>query len=133
MPARILIVEDNAANLKLVEYLLKAAGHRVSSATDGGEGVRMARKERPDLILCDLQIPVLDGYEVLQQLRSDAATRAIPIVAVTAFSAPGDQTKVIDAGFDGYLSKPIDPEKFVAQAEHYLPPGMRTGFPLNRR
>ncbi len=129
MPARILIIEDNAANMALVEYLLKAAGHLTQAATDGAEGVRMARKERPDLVLCDLQMPVLGGYEVLQQLRSDANTRAIPIVAVTAFSTPGDQTKVIEAGFNGYLSKPIEPETFVAQIEKYLPAGIRTGFP----
>lgn len=120
MPAKILVIEDNAANLALVEYLCQAAGHRTLSATDGAGGVRSAREALPDLILCDLQMPVLDGYEVLQQLRADPATRPIPIVAVTAFSGARDRTRVMSAGFDGYLSKPIDPETFVAEIESYL-------------
>jgi two-component system cell cycle response regulator DivK len=127
MAARILIVEDNAANLALVEYLLKAGGYQTFSARDGAAGVRLAREEKPDLIVCDLQMPVLNGYEVLQQLRGDPLTRAIPVIAVTAFSMPGDRTQVTQAGFDGYLSKPIDPQQFVREIEKYLPPGQRAG------
>ncbi len=121
MPAHILIIEDNAANLALVDYLLKAAGYQTFAATDGAQGVQAARERRPDLVLCDLQMPVLNGYEVLQQLRADPLTRLIPVVAVTAFSMPGDRAKAIEAGFDGYLSKPIEPEQFVRQVEEYLP------------
>lgn len=127
MPATILIIEDNAANLALVEYLCRAAGHSTLSATDGAAGVRSAREVLPDVILCDLQMPVLDGYEVLQQLRGDPATRRIPVVAVTAFSSAGDRTRAIGAGFDGYLSKPIDPETFVAEVESYLRQAARAG------
>lgn len=129
MPARILVLEDNPANLALVEYLLRAAGHATLSATDGAEGVRTALEARPDLVLCDLQMPIMDGYEVLHRLRANPATRGLPIVAVTAFSTPGDQVRVMEAGFDAYLSKPIDPERFVALVEAHLPPALH-GHPL---
>jgi len=119
--ARILIIEDNAANLELAQYLLEHGGHRVLLANDGRAGVTMARRERPDLIICDLQMPLLDGYGVLEQLKLDAACAQIPIVAVTAFSMAGDEQKVRLAGFDGYFSKPIEPETFVAQIEAFLP------------
>lgn len=126
MPARILVVEDNAANLELVRYLLSYSGYAVLEARDGAQGVETALRERPDLIVCDLQMPLLDGYQVLARLRADATTAAIVVVAVTAFSMPNDRQKVITAGFDGYLSKPIEPERFVAQIEAFLPPGLRT-------
>lgn len=129
MPARILVIEDNAANLELVRYLLSYSGHAVLEARDGAQGVETALRERPDLIVCDLQMPLLDGYQVLARLRADAATAAIVVVAVTAFSMPNDRQKVITAGFDGYLSKPIEPERFVAQIEAFLPPGLRTPPP----
>lgn len=129
MPARILVIEDNAANLELVRYLLSYSGHTVLEARDGAQGVETALRERPDLIVCDLQMPLLDGYQVLARLRADAATAAIVVVAVTAFSMPNDRQKVITAGFDGYLSKPIEPERFVVQIEAFLPPGLRTPPP----
>ncbi len=120
--ARILIIEDNAANLELAQYLLEHGGHQVLTANDGRVGVAVARRERPDLIICDLQMPVLDGYGVLEQLKGDAACAQLPVVAVTAFSMAGDEQKVLLAGFDGYFSKPIEPETFVAQIETFLPP-----------
>jgi CheY-like chemotaxis protein len=125
MAARILVIEDNAANLELVRYLLTSGGHTVLLARDGAQGVALARQERPDLIVCDLQMPVLDGYQVLERLRADPGTAAAVIVAVTAFSMPNDRQKVITAGFDGYLSKPIEPERFVGQIEAFLPDGLR--------
>jgi len=126
MSARILVIEDNPTNMELTGYLLNAAGYTFLAATDGAQGLEMIRRERPDLILCDLQMPVLDGYEVLRQLRIDAPLASIPIVAVTALSMPGDQRKVLQAGFDGYISKPIDPETFVTQLETWLAPDKRT-------
>jgi two-component system cell cycle response regulator DivK len=120
--ARILIIEDNAANLELARYLLEHGGHEVLTATDGRVGVDVARSEQPELIICDLQMPVLDGYGVLEQLKRDGACAQIPIVAVTAFSMTGDEQKVRLAGFDGYFSKPIEPETFVAQIEAFLHP-----------
>lgn len=125
MVAQILIIEDNEANLELVHYLLEKAGYRLSVAVDGAEGVAVALRVRPDLIVCDLQMPVMDGYEVLRRLRAAAGFAAIPIVAVTAYSMPDDQRRVKQAGFDGYLSKPIEPETFVASIEAFLAPPLR--------
>lgn len=125
MSARILVIEDNPTNMELVEYLLKAAGYTFLSATDGMRGLEVIRRERPDLIVCDLQMPVLDGYAVLRQLRADAQLRSIPIIAVTALSMPGDRRNVLGAGFNGYISKPIEPENFVAALEKLLPPAQR--------
>ncbi|MDR7333421.1 response regulator [Roseateles asaccharophilus] len=129
MAARILVIEDNAANLELVRYLLSYSGYVVLEARDGAQGVEMALRERPDLIVCDLQMPLLDGYQVLDRLRQTPGSEGTVIVAVTAFSMPNDRQKVIDAGFDGYLSKPIEPEKFVAQIEAYLPADLRLPRP----
>jgi CheY-like chemotaxis protein len=126
VPARILVIEDNAANLELVRYLLSFSGHAVLEARDGAQGVEMALRQQPDLVVCDLQMPLLDGYEVLARLRADPAAAGMVIVAVTAFSMPNDRQKVITAGFDGYLSKPIEPELFVAQIEAFLPVALRT-------
>ena len=125
MAARILIIEDNKANLELAEYLLKASGYTTLTAMDGEEGVRTARKEHPDLIICDLQMPIMDGYEVVRELKKDPLLRSIPVIAVTALSMPGDRNQVMSAGFDGYLSKPIDPETFAGTVEGFLPPGLR--------
>jgi CheY-like chemotaxis protein len=127
MAARILIAEDNEANLALVEYLLKAAGYETVGAIDGQEAVRLARQNRPDLVICDLQMPQTDGYSVLAQLRDDPALREVPVIALTAFSRHIDRTTVLVAGFDGYLSKPIDPEEFIQQVEQYLQPQLRSG------
>jgi CheY-like chemotaxis protein len=122
MPARILIIEDNTANLELVRYLLESAGHAILSATNGMDGIAMARRELPDLVLCDLQLPLLDGYGVLQQLRESEECKDVAVVAVTAFSMRGDEHRVLTAGFDGYLAKPIDPERFIGQIEAFLLP-----------
>jgi CheY-like chemotaxis protein len=124
MGARILVVEDNEANLQLVHYLLSCAGHQVLLARDGVEGVDIAYIERPDLVICDLQMPRLDGYGVLRALRSDPVTQSVPVIAVTAFSMPDDRMRVASAGFNGYLTKPIEPETFVAQIEAFLPGDM---------
>jgi len=121
MAARILVIEDNPANLELVQYLLQSAGHEVLTAVDGAQGLAMAQRTAPDLVICDLQMPLLDGYEVLRRLRADPITCDLVVIAVTAFSMPGDRERVAVAGFDGYLSKPIEPEQFVATIESWLP------------
>jgi CheY-like chemotaxis protein len=113
-------MEDNATNLELMVYLLNAFGYRALSARDGEEGLRIAGREKPDLILCDIQIPKLDGYEVVRRLKADSAFRLIPVIAVTALAMVGDRDRVLDAGFDGYLAKPITAETFVQQVEAYL-------------
>jgi len=123
--ARVLIIEDNAANLELVRYLLEHAGHSVDGAVNGVDGIAAAAATIPDLVICDLQLPLLDGYGVLSELRAQPATATLPIVAVTAFSMPDDRNKVLHAGFDGYMSKPIEPESFVEDVEAFLPPALR--------
>src|SRR5467141_2182375 len=126
MPARILIIEDNQANLDLMSYLLEAFGHTLLTVADGEAGLESAHRERPDLIICDVQLPGTDGYEVARRLKSDAASRAIPLVAVTALAMVGDRERLLTSGFDGYLAKPIDPEGFVHQIDTFLPPGLRS-------
>src|SRR5262245_48003750 len=126
MPARILIVEDNPTNLELMSYLLTAFGHTTLAANDGEEGLEVARRALPDLIVCDVQLPRLDGYEVARRLKSDAVLRATPLVAVTALAMVGDRDRVLAAGFDGYIPKPITPETFVNQVEVFLTPEQRS-------
>jgi CheY-like chemotaxis protein len=125
MPACILIVENNEANLNLVRYLLQHRGYATLAAVDGNAGVEMAHAHHPDLILCDLQMPGLDGFGVLRKLREDPELHNVVMIAVTALSMPGDRDSVLAAGFDGYLAKPIDPESFVTQVEAYLRPEAR--------
>lgn len=119
--ARLLVIEDNPDNLELMSYLLKAFGHQVATAIDGAEGLAAARRDRPDLIVCDVHLPKMDGYEVARELKADRALRRIPLLAVTALAMVGDRDKVLAAGFDGYLAKPIDPPEFAHQVEAYLP------------
>lgn len=120
MAARILIIEDNPANLELMTYLLRAYKYQVMSAEDGEAGLAAAQQQLPDVVVCDLQLPKLDGFEVLKRLKAEPRTRAIPVVAVTAYAMVGDRERVLAAGFDGYLAKPIEPETFVSQIERFL-------------
>ena len=121
MGARILIIEDNSANMELMSYLLTAFGHTPLMAFDGASGVRMAGEQIPDLILCDVHLPKLDGYGVAGLLKGDARLRHIPLLAVTALAMAGDRERLLAAGFDGYIAKPIEPEQFVAELEPFLP------------
>jgi len=125
VPARILIVEDNPGNRELMEYLLRAAGHEVATAENGDTGLLRAARERPDLILLDIEMPVADGHETVEALKRDSELRRIPTIAVTAFAMVGDREQMLREGFDGYLTKPIDPERFVAQVSEYLPVELR--------
>ncbi len=127
--AKVLVIEDNPANLELMTYLLKAFGHTTVAAGDGGKGVECAQRESPDLIICDVHLPTMDGYEVARQLKLHPALRPIPLVAVTALAMLGDRDKVLATGFDGYISKPIVPEAFVQQIEAFLPPHTRGASP----
>ena len=122
MCARILVVEDNPTNLELLDYLLKSTGHEVLAATDGEMALELARREAPELIICDIQIPTLDGFGVARELKADAALRHIPLVAITAFAMVGDRERMLAGGFDGYVSKPIDPQVFISQMEAFLAP-----------
>jgi two-component system cell cycle response regulator len=126
MAARILVVEDNEINLSLMTYLLQAAGYEALEARDGEEGLRAAMAGSPDLILCDLQMPKLNGYDLAARVKSTDDLKHIPLVAVTALAMVGDREKTSAAGFDGYLSKPINPETFVQQVEKLLPTDRRS-------
>ena len=106
-PATVLVVEDNPLNRKLVRDVLGHAGFRILEAGDAEHGIALARSERPDLILMDIQLPGINGVQALSRLRSDAATAAIPVVAVTAFAMKDDRERFLSAGFHGYLEKPI--------------------------
>ena len=120
MTARILVIEDNPTNLELMTYLLNAFGHTTLVARDGKEGVEAALRAIPDIILCDLALPEMDGYEVVRRLKGDARLNDVPIIAVTASAMVGDREKVVLTGFDGYITKPITPETFVQEVEGYL-------------
>ena len=130
MSARILIIEDNPANLELMTYLLRAFGHVVLAAEDGRQGLEAACRERPDLIICDVQLPDVDGYEIARWLKNNPELRLTPLVAVTALAMVGDRDRVLAAGFDGYLAKPINPETFVRQMEVFLRPAQHTTSPI---
>jgi two-component system cell cycle response regulator len=127
--ARILIIEDNPANLELMTYLLSTFGHTVLAAEDGNQGLNAARRAHANLIICDVQLPDIDGYDVARWLKSNPVLRSTPLVAVTALAMVGDRDRVLAAGFDGYLVKPINPETFVQQMEAFLAPGYHTTRP----
>jgi CheY-like chemotaxis protein len=118
--ARILIIEDNATNMELMVYLLRAFGYEPLTASDGEAGVKMAQLELPSLIVCDVHLPIMDGYAVVGALKSSPAVSAIPVIAVTALAMVGDREKLLASGFDGYIEKPIEPELFVSQIETFL-------------
>lgn len=125
MGARVLIIEDNQANMDLMSYLLSAFGHTPLCAYDGEQGVAMARAALPDLILCDLHLPKLDGYGVVRQLKGDAATAAIPVLAASALPVGDGGAALRLAGFDGHLPKSLEPDTLVPSLEAYLPPALR--------
>jgi CheY-like chemotaxis protein len=118
--ALVLVVEDQDENLDLMVYLLTAFGHETLVARDGAEGVAVAAQARPDLVVMDLQMPVMDGYEAAARFKADPGLARIPVVAVTAYAMVGDQERILQRGFDGYLTKPIDPEVFVSELEKHL-------------
>jgi two-component system, cell cycle response regulator DivK len=105
---QILVVEDNERNMKLVRELLEATGYRAIEAATGSQALELAREHRPDLVLMDIRLPDIDGVEALSRLRADDRTASIPVLAVTAQAMQGDRERCLAAGFDGYLSKPID-------------------------
>jgi two-component system cell cycle response regulator DivK len=112
--ARVLIVEDNPANMTLATFLLQSAGHVVLSARDAETGIALARVEQPDLILMDIQLAGMDGLEATALLKSDPSTRAIPVIALTALAMKGDEQRILAAGCDGYIAKPLAYKDFLA-------------------
>lgn len=120
MNARILVVDDNPANLDLILYLLLAFGHEAEGAVDGLAALEAARSGDFALVLTDILMPGIDGYELVQRLKNDARLASVPVVAVTALAMQSDRERIESAGFDGYIVKPIEPQAFVSQIEAYL-------------
>lgn len=117
---RILVIEDNATNLKLATTILVKAGYDVVQERDALSGIERAHKTRPDLILMDVQLPGMDGLSATRQLKRDPDTQAIPVIALTAFAMKGDEQKIRAAGCDGYIAKPIRYREFLTQIEAVL-------------
>ncbi len=120
MKARILYIEDNDQNFYLVNFIMQDRGHQVTRAKDGREGIEASIAGNPDLILLDIQLPVMDGYEVARVLRSIPSLQSTPIVALTSYAMPGDREMSMEAGCTGYIEKPIDPYTFARQIEQFL-------------
>ncbi len=117
---KILIVEDNAKNLKLFNVIVRSLGYESLTAANGEEGIAIARKEFPDLILMDIQMPVMDGIAAFNILKSDEKTMNIPVIALTSYAMAGDKEKLLGLGFNDYISKPIDVNKFKETIKKYI-------------
>ncbi|GMV11014.1 MAG TPA: response regulator [Gemmatimonadaceae bacterium] len=123
---RVLIIEDNEDNRIVYSTILRHHGFRVSEALDGEEGIARARQELPDLILMDISIPLVDGWEATQRLKSESLTRHIPVIALTAHAMPGDRERALQAGCDGYLAKPCAPQAVLAEVNRLIDRGPHT-------
>ena len=120
MSKRILIVEDQEDNRTILRDVLSTVGYELIEALNGKDGVRLAQSERPDLILMDIQLPEMDGYQATQQIKSIAELKTIPIIAVTSYALSGDEAKARAAGCDGYIAKPFSPRELLAKVRKYL-------------
>lgn len=116
----VLIVEDDPKNLKLVRDLLQISGYITLEATDGARGVKLAKENEPDLVLMDIQLPEMDGLEAARILKTSAKTKGIPFIALTSYAMKGDDERLIQAGFDGYIAKPIDIHALLEMVKKYL-------------
>ncbi|MEA2165407.1 MAG: two-component system, cell cycle response regulator [Thermoanaerobaculia bacterium] len=120
-PARVLVVEDNDMNMQLVEYLLEEGGYQIIKAASGEDALSIARGgEHVDLILMDIHLPGIDGLSVVREMKTDERTKSIPILALTAHAMRGDRDRFLEAGCDGYISKPIDVKTFLTSVRQYL-------------
>jgi two-component system, cell cycle response regulator DivK len=121
MSRRILLIEDHEDNRRIVRDLLTPAGYEVVEAVTGEEGVTMAGTQHPDLILMDIQLPGLDGYEATRRIKANPALSRIPIIAVTSYALSGDDVKAREAGCDAYVTKPFSPRALLAKIREYVP------------
>jgi two-component system cell cycle response regulator DivK len=129
MTIKILYIEDNDQNFYLVNFILRAKGYAVERAHDGREGIGLAMKGRPELILLDIQLPIMDGYETARELRKIPGVNTTPIIALTSYAMAGDREKALAAGCTGYIEKPINPKTFTEQIQQFLPAGSFPGDP----
>lgn len=120
MKRTILLIEDNEQNLYLTTFLLEQNGFKVVPARSGAEGIELAGRIQPALIILDIQLPQMDGYAVARELRQTPALKDVPIVAVTSYAMVGDRERALEAGYNGYIEKPINPDTFISQIEKYL-------------
>jgi two-component system, cell cycle response regulator DivK len=127
MKTTILIIEDNDQNRYLATFLLEKRGHQIIYAANGPDGIMLAGRAQPDLILLDIQLPLMDGYTVARELRQNTALQVVPIIAVTSYAMVGDRERALAAGCTGYIEKPINPETFAGEIEQYLKPGSSGG------
>lgn len=118
--AKVLIIEDNENNLYLETFILQKHGHQVIQARNGEEGITLAIRQMPDLILLDIQLPVMDGYQVARSLRGLAQLSSTPIIAVTSHAMVGDRENILAAGCNDYIEKPINPDTFMAQVTSHF-------------
>jgi two-component system, cell cycle response regulator DivK len=125
--SKVLIIEDNPTNMTLAIFLLQSAGHTVISATDAEAGLTLARDEQPNLILMDIQLPGMDGLQATVLLKRDAATRTIPVIAMTALAMKGDEERIRAEGCDGYIAKPMRYQELLAIIAAQLSPSTRSG------
>lgn len=120
MARNILVIEDNQQNMYLTTFILEKHGHKVIQAWDGRQGIEAAAQNIPDLILLDIQLPEMDGYAVAASLKSNPLLAKVPIVAVTSYAMAGDRERILAAGCNGYIEKPINPETFIEQLSMFL-------------
>lgn len=120
MKPRILLVEDNENNRYLAQFLLEREGFAVTQATNGSQALEISRLAKPDLVVMDIQMPEMDGYETALRFKSDPALADIPLVCVTSFVMPGDRARALQAGFVGYIEKPINPDTFAQEINRFL-------------
>ncbi len=120
MAKTILIIEDDPRNLTLFRDLLQISGYKTIEASDGKQGIELAKAKKPDLILMDIQMPGMDGLEATRILKADATTSNIPVIALTAYAMKGDKERILEAGCDGYLAKPINTDEFLKEVAEYL-------------
>jgi two-component system, cell cycle response regulator DivK len=118
----VLVVDDHEDNRRILRDLLGSAGYEVLEATTGDDGVAMAKARTPDLILMDIQLPGIDGYEATRRIKADDALRRIPLIVVTSYALSGDDAKALAAGADAYVAKPFSPRAMLAKIREYLPP-----------
>ncbi len=123
---QILVVEDNETSMKLFRDILQATGYRTMEATTGGQAVKLASEHGPDLVLMDIRLPDFDGVEALGRLRADGRTASIPVLALTAQAMEGDRDRFLAAGFDGYISKPVNIEKLLGTVRQHCDGGAQT-------
>jgi two-component system cell cycle response regulator DivK len=120
MARKVLLIEDQEDNRRILRDLLESAGYEIREALSGDDGVRLAQEYQPDLILMDIQLPGIDGYEATRRIKADPALHAIPIIAVTSYALSGDDVKARQAGCDGYVAKPFSPRALLVKVREYL-------------